>query len=94
MCTNHEVAAKNDVENASHQKFDELRGVDNGRTDPLAKANFSDGHVGISNTCGNPIGVFLVETLDEDLSSVAADPSHAYHGHDGPVPPVQHCVRQ
>ena len=37
---------------------------------------------------------FFVETIDENLSGVAADVSDAHHGEDGPVAAVEDSVRQ
>lgn len=50
MATDHEISAENNVENASHQKFDTLGCVDDHRSKPRSETFPGNGHVRIPNS--------------------------------------------
>ena len=87
--TNHQVTAKNNVENTRHQQLDHLRRVDDATTVTPAEALVGDGHVAVAHPhqlTGLSIG--HVETINQDFARVAADVGHSNHSRDGPVAAV------
>lgn len=87
----HEVAADDDVEDASHEEFDDLGDVDGSRAQHWPEALLGYGDVRVANP--HPLAgrrVQLVQTFHQDLAGVAADVGYSNHGEDGPVTATQH----
>lgn len=82
----HQVAADNYIQDASHQQLDDLRDVDGACTPSWPEAFLGDGHVRISyaHTLTRH-RIQLVQALDKDLAGVATDVRDADHRGDRPI---------
>lgn len=93
-CANQQVAAQYDVKNASHQQFNQLCGIDDFPAKTLTEHLLGNLVVAVAYLHGLPELVGFVQTVDQDLTGVAAYVRYTDHGEDSPVPTVVHRVRQ
>jgi len=102
----HQFTTQQHVENARHQQFDQLseehqstagrRAPDRGRDVDITTSNSTlysrSSAAAIVVKARLHHHIILVQTLNEDLPGVAADPRHDYHRHQCPVSTFQHRV--
>jgi len=80
-----EVAAQEDVEDARHQKLDDLSGVHQPGAVPRSPHMGGDVHVAVPHPATPAMLVLLVQTVDQDLARVATDVGDGNHGNQSPV---------